>query len=390
MKLSVAFNALYEGISATAIVADDSMTTEDMKNIIFRITPKGVTLTGINQMVVFTQELESGSYTVEAEEGELSDGGEFTMQVKCKEVLGWLNAFKSLSKTVAKNVIFETDKNKLRVTVEEEDTETGKLMTSRYVVDNLAIKPNLKADLALSFEDDKSSPMEIASLQLYTANLLPIMQSSGSGLYSKLIFGEDKVVSFHASFTALMNNILGDAFKGINCSNRAVSFIKDVVCTAEEPSVQVYRTDMHICFKSMTWVAFVKYEKKIPEYRNYLNAFKTEYGVVLDRCYFRDVLKRLSLGSDNVEFNINGSTGQVFVKNSKFCQELPVINTKGLETLGDIRFKIMPDVMNKMVIGNDSIFSPTVFMYINPLANGTYTLAISDDTGQWFSTATIR
>ena len=111
---------------------------------------------------------------------------------------------------------------------------------------------------------------------------------------------------------------------------------------------------------------------------------------MLDRQYFRDVLKRLSLASDAVEVKIEANADSIVVQNSKFSQSVPITNSKGLDALGSVSFKVLPDVMNKAIIGDDSQFSNSVFMYFAPTQNGGYSLVFSDDSGFWFSVASIR
>ena len=61
--------------------------------------------------------------------------------------------------------------------------------------------------------------------------------------------------------------------------------------------------------------------------------------------------------------------------------------TKG-EVVG-IGFKVSVPIIEKLIIGNDSVFPETVFIYLLK-ASSSYSLFITDRTGSWFTQTQVR
>jgi hypothetical protein len=371
-----------------ASVVEDAMSSEDLKNVIFRVykDDNTVELIGINNIITYKVQLEEGSYTTEIDESEYKDTGYAEIQVKSKELNSFLDTFKSVRRTRVTDVEFETVKNKVKVTVKESDVDTGHEYSSNWVLDNIPIKPNMLSSINLEVPKVLKQ-LDVPAIGLYVSSLFPVMQN-GANLYSKLAFGENSVVAFSTSSTTMMRNFIGDDFTNFCLSYRALSFIKGTVCA--EQLVEYAKTDERICFKMGNSVAFVRYEHKMPNYEIYEKMINRSHAIVLDRQYFKDVLKRLSLIDESIVFTVKPDEEMVEVKNSKFNQEIPILQQKAMSELGTIAFKVLPKVFTNAIIGDDNAFSNSVFMYIEPLDNGGYSLTFSDDSGSWNSVARIR
>lgn len=389
MKISFNYEPLVAMLSATSTVVEDAMSSEDLKNVIFKVSKetKLVEVIGINQLITYRQTPSSENYTVEVEDDEFGTADALFMQIKSKELLGALNVFKSMHKTKVTGVSLENVENKVKIIITEEEIDTSKELRSGWKFDNIPVKPNTLPMINLQMPVENRFTEESVKISLYVDSLLPIM-TNGTNLYSKMVFGENRVVAFNPAFTTLMNNSLSEVFRGFSLSYRAISFIKNVICAI--PIVTVAKTPQYLCFSADGVEAFVRYDNKTADYSLYERLFTKDFAVVLDRQYFRDVLKRLSLASDAVEVKIEANADSIVVQNSKFSQSVPITNSKGLDALGSVSFKVLPDVMNKAIIGDDSQFSNSVFMYFAPTQNGGYSLVFSDDSGFWFSVASIR
>lgn len=388
MKITCSYKDLSVVLSSMASVVEDAMSSEDLKNVIFRVykADNTVELIGINNIITYKVQLEEGSYTTEIDESEYKDTGYAEIQVKSKELNSFLDTFKSVRRTRVTDVEFETVKNKVKVTVKESDVDTGHEYSSNWVLDNIPIKPNMLLSINLEVPEQLKQ-LDVPAIGLYVSSLFPVMQN-GANLYSKLAFGENSVVAFSTSSTTMMRNFIGDDFTNFCLSYRALSFIKGTVCA--EQLVEYAKTDERICFKMGNSVAFVRYEHKMPNYEIYEKMINRSHAIVLDRQYFKDVLKRLSLIDESIVFTVKPDEEMVEVKNSKFNQEIPILQQKAMSELGTIAFKVLPKVFTNAIIGDDNAFSNSVFMYIEPLDNGGYSLTFSDDSGSWNSVARIR
>lgn len=241
MKITCSYKDLSRVLSSMASVVEDAMSSEDLKNVIFRVykDDNTVELIGINNIITYKVQLEEGSYTTEIDESEYKDTGYAEIQVKSKELNSFLDTFKSVRRTRVTDVEFETVKNKVKVTVKESDVDTGHEYCSNWVLDNIPIKPNMLSSINLEVPEVLKQ-LDVPAIGLYVSSLFPVMQN-GANLYSKLAFGENSVVAFSTSSTTMMRNFIGDDFTNFCLSYRALSFIKGTVCA--EQLVEYAKTD---------------------------------------------------------------------------------------------------------------------------------------------------
>lgn len=389
MKITCNYDSLVSVLSSIAVVVEDSMNSEDMKNVIIRAYKDNgvVELIGVNQLITYRVELPIGCYSVDISEEEYKDNGVAEIQVKSKELVSFLSSFKSIRRTRVSDIELETVKNKVVVTVNEADIDTGKAYKSHWRLDNIPIKVNMLPSINLEVPTSDLIPIDVSAILLYTSSLLPIMDN-GANLYSKLVFGQDNVVAFNTTFTTLMKNFLSGVFENFCLSYRALSFMKSVINS--DTSVEVAKMQDRICFRIDNSVAFIRYETKLPNYEIYQRMIDKSHAFVLDRQYLKDVLKRLSLVNESITFSIDMDTETIEVKNSKFNQELPILQSKAMSELGKVSFKILPDVISKAIIGDDNAFSQLVYIYLAPQENGGYTIIFADDSGSWSSISRIR
>ena len=400
MKISVEYGALVAALASMSIVVEDSLNSEDLKSVIVMVSKddKKVKLVGVNQLIVYRTFLPEDSYTVEAADEEFNKDGIFFMQVKSKELTGYLSAFKSVRRTKIEGVTMEIESGKVKMTVTEANIDTGDEYKSSWRFDSLPIKQTILNSISVEIPENVES-VETLPLALYTSCILPILQNTNS-INGMLQFGKDdvdeegntiegtgRVAAFTPTFNTLLKNALPSQFRGISFYYRAVAFMKSVICAI--PVVSIARTDQYMCFRDEgNFEAFVRYTTKLADYSPYLKMFTRQHAVVLDRQYLKDVLKRLSLVDEQVTVTIED--GSLTVSNSKFVQDLPILKEKAMEEMGKVTFRIKPDVLEKAVIGDDSQFSELLFLYIDKQESGGWTLIFSDDTGAWFSVARIR
>ena len=79
--------------------------------------------------------------------------------------------------------------------------------------------------------------------------------------------------------------------------------------------------------------------------------------------------------------------GDINVENQTFSQVIPVEKVKG--EVSDVGFKITVSVIEKLLVGKDTLFPENVFMYIKKAGSG-YALFFADKTGSWFSMTQVR
>lgn len=391
MQISVSYEALLNTINGVSSVVEDAQNAEEMKNIIFKVE-KGtskVKLIGVNQYITFRSELPEFTYEVECDEAEFGGSDAYYMQMKSKELFQFLNAFKGVRRTKVERVKLIVVQHKIKLVVVESDLETGVERNSTLMSDNLPVKQSMLKVISTETPKDNVLTEDSSKILMYTSSVLPIMQN-GNSLYSSMVFGEDSVVAFNPAFTVLCTNMLCDVFKGITLPYRAVSFLKAVIGQLGG-YISVVKTDAYICCFTDGVEAFIRYDRRVPDYSKYKELCGREHAVSLDRLYFKDVLRRLCSSTDAVELALDSEKGIFSIRNSRFEQEIPIIQSKGLAELGTrVAFKILPDVLNKVIIGEDSEFSNLLYIYITPTNNGGFNLMFTDDSGFWSAVARTR
>ena len=392
MRLTCEFTPFYEVVSDLAIVADDSMASEEMRNIIFRIVKddSGVSkliLIGANNMITSKRYLSSDKYNIEIEDKELVDDI-FTFQVKCKELMQFLSSYKSTRRTIVKEVSFRlNDRKAVICEVLELDKETEVPYLSNWVFNPNPVKEAISMYINLDMPEQTSS-IDTASLLLPVRTLLPIL-SNVNTLYGQLVVGEDKVVAFNPTCTSLMNNTMkgNGVFENISIPYRGVAVIDKLLNGLD--FVSIGKTSNYIYIGTDSSETFIRFLDKLADYKSYISAYKQDSGIMIDRLMLKDVLKRLSILSENIEFIVKPSEDLVTLKNSKFSMDISILQKKGMESFEGTGFKISPDVLNRVLVGSDDEFDVNTRIYYCPVTENKASIVFSDLTDMWFSMVSV-
>lgn len=395
MKLVTTFSTLVSNLDSVTSVVEDKLIDESARNIIFKITETGVSLMGYSLLAICKTPLEEGSFSVSFEDGELVDGVMY-MQIKSKELNNFLGTFKSLKKTKPSEVEFQTINGKVRLIVTEDfmptdEDEEIKSQKSVWVFDNIPVKSSVIKAIEIEANKEDEERIDSVSLLMYINSMLPLLSDEGNSLPSKLNFCEDYVCAVPNKFATLFSNTLPKAFKGVSLNYSAISFLKKVLATSEV--VFISRTETHISVITERSEAFLNYLTKLPNTQLYLEYYKKDHAIVVDRLYLKDVLKRLSVINENATITIDSEEGVLKVKNSKFSQEVPILSQKGMDELGSVTFKLATDVISKAIIGDDAVFtaeSTDLRIYVVKTQTSGYMLYITDAYDMWFSVIQVR
>lgn len=393
MKFKIKYDNLVAKLQEVSAVVEDQLTQEDSKNVVFKFEEGKATILGISATLTLKKPLKESEYTLELDEKDMIteniDGVEHQvvyMQLKSKELLNFLNAYKSLSLTVVDDVTFEfTPRGQVKCTVTEIDipkdkesnsteegtildmleiseeseeaekkpeTTSSKVRKSWWVFDNIAIKANMKRFINMSVSEDVELTPFVGSQILWnTIHLLPVMQNT-TNMFGKMAFDNDFVVAFNPMFTSLLGNVVseGGILSGLNLSYKALTFLSKILTPETQLLVSKQGNQLYIKIEDESEI-FITFDTAQIKYSQFFDIMKNAtHKIVVNRVYLKDVLKRLSLSNDNVEF-VTGE-GKVTLKNTKFEQDIDIIASEDMESLGKISFKIMPDVLNKAIIGD--------------------------------------
>lgn len=421
MVLSCNYDKLVLNLQAISNIVEDPMAAEDDKSIIFHFIKKNgvakVRLIGVSPVITFKRDMDMSDYTLTLEDDELDENGERFISIKSKDLLSYLNTYKSLRKTKVDEVIFEPVRDKIKCTVIESyrytEAELKKIqqelswnpeahdpredkLHSQWMFQSIIIQPkkmpfiNLQAP-ETELEDDKGTNI----FKLLAQSMIPIVENSTT-TFGYITFDEKFIVAFHQAFVAMMVNVIpGETFKGVRLSYRILSFINKII--SGESDVKYAKTEKHIYFKTENSEAFVTYDTKLTPYETQRNLYSTERMISVDRGYLKDSIKRFYLMNDSIEFTIDGVNSTIKLANSRYSQELPVLQIKNMEDLGTFHFKIMPVHLDGALIGGDDTFAVgdtdenaehngETYIYYNKEKS---VICLGDVTGGWFTVLSV-
>lgn len=378
MKIKLNFNELASTLSYVNTILSDKTVDEKMKNAIFLVDDGDVTVVGYSALTFSRTKLNS----VETED--IEDSWDF--QVKAGELNKIISSYSSLYKTKVEEIEFEKYNNKIRVIIHEEaikEEDARLAQTGRFLLDSIPIMDSVNKEIHLEFPEDSDIIMS-NELLLYIDSLFPLMSNdSANSLTSKMSFSQGYVFVMSSYISSFFANKLPDSFKGLTLGYSSVNFLKRL-CEGVD-NIDVQRIDKYLCIRSGLTEAFLKYQRVKVNESTYVKRMSNENGVVLDRLYLKDVLRRMSVSSQDGMVKMTDMGLEV--SNEGFSQIIPLNNKKG--DVDNLKFRISVPVLSKTIIGDDGVFPSELFLYFVKSGNG-YVLYVKDATGGWFSTTQVR
>lgn len=379
MKISVKYDELVETLGFATTVLSDKSVEDKMKNVIFLVDAESIKVVGYNAFTFSRTDIEDVSM-------EDIPGNGWQFQVRAANLLKILSSFSSLSKTKVDGVDFEDDGVRIKLTIHENAIkEEDERLSQKCVfqLENIPILSNVMKDINMEFPEDVEV-VDSGDLSIYIESLLPLMSNdSASKNESKLNFAEDYVFVMSAQMSAYFKNKLPDAFKGLTLSYSSVNFLKKL--TEGASSVNICRIEKYLCIQSNNTEAFMRYQNIKIKYQAYLQRLNKDKGIVVDRLYLKDVLRRMSNISPDGKMCITDDN-TLEVTNSSFHQVIPLINVK--EGTSGISFNVSVGFLEKAIVGRDDMLSGELFIYFVPTARG-YSIFLLDRTGAWLSNTTV-
>lgn len=378
MKITLDFDELSRVLGYISTILADKSVEDKVKNVIFLVKDNEVTLVGYNQVTFSRTTLEKAECI-----GIPDSGWEF--QVKAAELNKIMSAYTTLYKTKVEKLDIEDNNVRTKITIHEvpidEEKDAKLAQDSIFDVENAPILKKILDDIKSEFPEENNT-VTSSDLLLYLSSLLPLLNNdSANSVASKLNFAEDYVFTLSSSTSAFFVNQLPDEFKGITLGYSSVGFLKKL-CEGSD-FISVAKNKAYLCIESGNTQAFMRYKPIKINYKTYVQRKSKEKGIVVDRLYMKDVLKRLGSTSADGKMSIE-SDKYLKVMNNVFEQSVPLENCKsGTE---GITFKISIPILSSLILGSDDVFSSDIYMYFVETSRS-YILYLQDKTGAWFSSA---
>lgn len=370
-------NLVYLLDNATSVTSDSALKDAD-KTIFFLIKDEGESIAVAKNSdlfirVKFTPELVKETGNVQVNSSELS------------KILG---TFSNLSRTRVESIEFKVHKSKVQVIVHEsaldEDYQDFAGDTS-YSLDSINIKEKTLQDISVEFDDENAVDVDSMELDIVLSTLLPIMDSKKGLNNNQIHFASDQIFVMDNRSQIFYKNILPEVFSNSSFRYTSVAYMRKLIQTSNHLRVVISGNKFAIRSESGEVEAYINQLGVRFNYKPTLEKITKENGIILDRAFLKDIIRRLSImGSDpKVSIQEDG----VHITTESFSRVIPISNSKG--NVEGMEFKVNSSLLASMIIGDDSVMSNNLFLYLEPVKPRGIQLTISDDSGAFLSNTKV-
>lgn len=370
-------NLVYLLDNATSVTSDSALKDAD-KTIFFLIKDEGESIAVAKNSdlfirVKFTPELVKEAGNVQVNSSELS------------KILG---TFSNLSRTRVESIEFKVHKSKVQVIVHEsaldEDYQDFAGDTS-YSLDSINIKEKTLQDISVKFDDENAVDVDSMELDIVLSTLLPIMDSKKGLNNNQIHFASDQIFVMDNRSQIFYKNILPEVFSNSSFRYTSVAYMRKLIQTSNHLRVVISGNKFAIRSESGEVEVYINQLGVRFNYKPTLEKITKENGIILDRAFLKDIIRRLSImGSDpKVSIQEDG----VHITTESFSRVIPISNSKG--NVEGMEFKVNSSLLASMIIGDDSVMSNNLFLYLEPVKPRGIQLTISDDSGAFLSNTKV-
>lgn len=370
-------NLVYLLDNATSVTSDSALKDAD-KTIFFLIKDEGESIAVAKNSdlfirVKFTPELVKVAGNVQVNSSELS------------KILG---TFSNLSRTRVESIEFKVHKSKVQVIVHEsaldEDYQDFAGDTS-YSLDSINIKEKTLQDISVEFDDENAVDVDSMELDIVLSTLLPIMDSKKGLNNNQIHFASDQIFVMDNRSQIFYQNILPEVFGNSSFRYTSVAYMRKLIQTSNHLRVVISGNKFAIRSESGEVEAYINQLGVRFNYKPTLEKITKENGIILDRAFLKDIIRRLSIMGSDPKVSIQEDS--VHITTESFSRVIPISNSKG--NVEGMEFKVNSSLLASMIIGDDSVMSNNLFLYLEPVKPRGIQLTISDDSGAFLSNTKV-
>lgn len=375
----VEYDSLVGLLSHATSVTSDSALKDSDKTVVFMIHEDGDSIIAAKNSdlmvrVAFTPE-------------KVEKAG--NIQINSSELAKILGTYTSLSRTKVDSVEFRENETRVQVIVHESDLDEEQDLfggVTSYSLDNIKIKDRLLDDLKLKFEEDSAESVNVTELDMVLSTLIPVMDSKKGVNNNFIHFADDVIFVMDTRCQVFYKNILPEVLHNVSLRYTSVSYMKKMSETSNHLLMVLQGNKFAVRSEDGSIEAFINYIPVRFNYKPTYGGITKANGVILDRKFLKDILRRLSTMGADATFTIKEDG--VHIRTNDFSRVMPINNAKG-DIMG-IEFKMKTSLLSYMIVGDDSIMSSDLFLYLEKATRGVgYQLSVSDDSGAFISNARI-
>lgn len=400
MLITVSYDVLDKEMSTLTSLLSDKNLAENSKSVIFWVKDGGVRLCAYNGNISTATLLPDA--VIEATEEELAT--EHFITIMSKDIMNPLGTFKGLQRTVASDVEFDIEENKIKMSISEvamDDVEEDRkhlysqktpFLVARHKNNSLVSKSINE----LNF-DGEGKVIDSPTLMFYLDLLYPVVSREVRDNTSYIMFGDEHVYTALPTYVAIVDNAFGsdesrvelpEELRGFKLQNTSANFLRNLITqsdTFEVSRKDLERSAVELTVKSGNTVTSIKCPDMARAHNITGNLVVPEHGVVVDKGYLLDALKRISLIPDPATITIKIADGvaTMDLKSKLVKQTIPVLTSKGE---GEFIFQLKADMVSNLIFGQSKVLGSDTFIYIEKDDSGQkVSLAFKDTTKLWMT-----
>lgn len=309
------------------------------------------------------------------------------VQVNSSELSKILGTFSNLSRTRVESVEFKVNNSKVQVIVHEVALDEGYeefAGDTSYSLDSIKIKEKTLEDISVKFDDENAVDVDSMKLDIVLSTLMPIMDSKKGLNNNQIHFASDQIFVMDNRSQVFYKNILPEVFGNSAFRYTSVAYMRKMIQTSNHLRVVISGNKFAIRSENGEIEAYINQLGVRFNYKPTLEGITKENGIILDRAFLKDIIRRLSImGSDpKVSIQEDG----VHITTESFSRVIPIMNSKG--NVEGIEFKVNSSLLSSMIIGDDSVMSDSLYLYFERATRGIQ-LTISDDSGAFLSNTRV-
>lgn len=380
-------------------------------------------------------------------ETDLGGMDEWVFSVKPDELTKLVEAYRNSAITIVDSIEFVLDGDFLNIVVHEVPANDG--VDASFEQDSTwrinvtkPIEQDLKrASINFPEESHKVSPLRLNG---YLKSLVPLLSKAGNGAANQVTFNNDYVFVKPNQLTAMFQNKLTeDEMESFTLNITSIPSVFEIINIAlqdlasmelaegEDPSeIEEVQIDLGFHYKEVKKKEGTATPNKVASKRPDYIAFQykgvelfirnisttqvklgrsskifdfteedgkkvfplRENGIILDRLYFRSILRRLEVSNRDVTITVDTDENvlRVSTDSDSFSQKVPLYNYKG--KVDGISFRVSLNLLSRIVLGDDSVFTKNgseMFIYFDETNTG-YRLYVLDKSNSWATEISVN
>lgn len=382
MIITMSFETLTSTMTKVSSIVSDKLLQEDFKNVIFWVKNGELYSSAYGGIVSSATKTDADVSVKE---------GEHFVQLKAKDIMDIMKTFIGLKRTVVSKVEFHIGENDALMYLYEEPVSDDLAFAdnyrqvSKFRITKPRMKDIVKSEIQKIATNTEGTVVNTGDLLVYVNALYPTIANETRESTYNLMFGDEYIYTVPAQYAAIMPNRLPEVFRGFRLSNSMVNFLRNFIGTEEQFTIAKEVAQGGMVILTVTAGSSVATIKCPDMSRAFdITNFMTipETGVVVDKGYLKDVLKRMSLGNEPAQITIvvENGVGNMSVITKTMTQQIPVLKAKGQ---GQFSFQIRAELLSNLIFSHADYFDENVYLYLEINERGNITLAVKDKLDIW-------